>query len=120
MSTFLKDAFLWGLILWVVGYALGIVCFALVPVTMIGWVLLPVALAITIWVLSKKVNGPSLIYYLGVGIAWTLIAVVLDYLMIVKLFHPPDGYYKLDVYIYYALMFLLPLIAGLVKRPGRA
>jgi len=37
-------------------------------------------------------------------------------LFIVKAFKPADGYYKLDVYLYYALTFALPLIVGWRKK----
>lgn len=51
-------------------------------------------------------------YYFCVAIVWTLIAVVLDYVFIVKAFKPADGYYKPDVYLYYVLTFILPLLVG--------
>ncbi|MGE5624192.1 MAG: hypothetical protein ACM3ZT_01435 [Bacillota bacterium] len=52
---------------------------------------------------------------------WTALAVALDYLLIVKLLKPTDGYYKPDVYLYYALTFLLPLLAfgWKTRRPDR-
>lgn len=37
---------------------------------------------------------------------------ILDYVFIVKAFNPSDGYYKVDVYLYYALTFLLPVTIG--------
>ena len=43
-------------------------------------------------------------------------AIVLDYLLIVKALNPADGYYKLDVYLYYALTFILPLAAYSRKK----
>jgi hypothetical protein len=43
------------------------------------------------------------------AIIWTVIAVVFDYLLIVKAFKPADEYYKLDVYFYYTLTFVIPL-----------
>jgi len=51
-------------------------------------------------------------YYAGVGIAWALAAVVLDYLFIVMLFNSP-AYYSLHIYLYYALMFLIPVGVGM-------
>jgi hypothetical protein len=33
-------------------------------------------------------------------------------------FHPPDGYYKPDVYLYYVSTFVLPLIVGWRKTPA--
>ena len=86
---------------------------------MLGWVITPIVLVITLWVLLRRVNGESLGYYAIVAIVWTAIAVVSDYLFIVKAFNPPDGYYKLDVYLYYALTFALPLIVGAVSPTHR-
>lgn len=111
-KPFVKDAFGWGFVLWLVGYVLGIALFFVVPPSMLGWVIMPVGVLLALWVLWKKVQGKFMGYYLSVGIIWTLIAVVLDYVLLVSVFKPADGYYKLDVYVYYALTFLLPLIAG--------
>ena len=112
----LKDALGWGFILWLIGYALGIMLFTVVPLSVIGWIILPIGTTITIWVLLKKVKGDSILYYVMLAIVWVLIATVFDYLFLVKAFKPADGYYKLDVYLYYVLTFVLPLIAGWRKR----
>ena len=113
----LKDMLGWGFILWLIGYVLGIILFLIVPVFMVGWIIMPVGIAITLWVLLKKVKTDSLQYYTLLAFVWTLIAVVFDYFFIVKAFKPADGYYKLDVYLYYALTFALPLIVGWLKKP---
>lgn len=112
----LKDSLGWGFILWLIGYVAGIVLFFVVPPSLIGWVILPVGLIITLWVLLKKVKGDTLQYYLMLAVVWTVIAIVFDYLFIVKAFNPPDGYYKLDVYLYYVLTFITPLIIGWWKK----
>ncbi len=112
----LKDAFGWGIALWFIGYVLGFVLFAIVPASMIGWVIMPIGVIITLWVLLKKVKGNSFLHYFLVAIVWTIIAVAMDYLLIVKVLHPVDGYYKLDVYIYYALTFILPLLTISIKK----
>ncbi len=112
----LKESFGWGFILWLIGYVIGIVLFFIVPPSLIGWVALPIGLIITLWVLLKKVKGDTLQYYLILGAVWTVIAVVFDYLFIVKVFNPADGYYKLDVYLYYALTFVLPPTIGWWKK----
>ena len=54
------------------------------------------------------------------ALVWTFIAVVGDYLFIVKAFKPADGYYKLDVYLYYALTLAIPLFAGWRRTSRRA
>jgi hypothetical protein len=112
----LKDFLGWGLALWLIGYVLGIILFFLLPTSMIGWVIMPIGVIITFLVLLKKVKADSLQYYLILAVVWTAIAVVFDYLFIVKAFSPADGYYKLDVYLYYAITFISPLIVAWWKK----
>ncbi|MBI1767219.1 MAG: hypothetical protein HYR67_02455 [Bacteroidetes bacterium] len=112
----LKDSLGWGFVLWLIGYVLGIALFFVVPPSLLGWVITPIGMIVTLWVLLKKVKGEGLQYYLILAIAWTVLAIVLDYIFIVKAFNPTDGYYKLDVYLYYVLTFILPLIAGMWKK----
>lgn len=112
----LKDALGWGFILWLIGYALGMVLFSIAPPSMIGWIIMPIGTVITLWVLFKKAKGGSPKYYLILALTWTLIAIVFDYFFLVKAFNPADGYYKPDVYLYYALTFILPLIVGWRKK----
>ncbi len=114
-KKFLKDGFGWGFILWFIGYMLGILLFAVVPVGLLGWVIMPFGILITLWVLLKKVKGDSFRYYILIATVWTVIAIVCDYLFLVKVFKPADGYYKPDVYLYYALMFALPILIGWKK-----
>ena len=108
----LKDSLGWGFVLWLIGYILGIALFFVLPASSIGWFILPVGLIITLWVLLKKIKGDTLQYYLILAAVWTVIAVVLDYIFIVKALNPADGYYKLDVYLYYVLTFIVPIIIG--------
>ena len=74
---------------------------------------------------SDRVETPVLVLTVGndgkhharntgclLALVWLLIAVLGDYFFIVKAFTPVDGYYKLDVYIYYALTLVIPLFAG--------
>jgi len=73
---------------------------------------MPVGIGVTLLVLYKFVRSGSLFHYLTVALTWATIAVVCDYIFIVQMIKPADGYYKLDVYIYYVLTFVLPLLAG--------
>jgi len=114
-KNFYIDAFGWGFVLWLIGYLLGMILFFVVPLDMIGWVILPIGIIITLWILFKKIKGDSFNYYLYLAIAWTLSAIVFDYLFIIKALNA-DGYYKLDVYLYYALIFILPLAAYWRKK----
>ena len=65
-------------------------------------------------------KGDTLRYYCLVALVWTLIAILGDYVFIVKAFKPADGYYKPDVYLYYALTLAIPLFAGWRRTFGRA
>ena len=118
-KRFFRDAFGWGFALWLIGFVLGIVLFAVVPLSMIGWVIMPIGIIIAIWILLKQVKGDSLQYYALLAVVWVLIAVACDYIFLVKAFKPADGYYKLDVYLYYAFTFLLPLVVGWRKFASR-
>lgn len=106
------DSLGWGIILWLIGYVLGIVLFFFVPLAMIGWVIAPIGFLITLWAAVRWVERGNLGYYLLVAVIWTVLAVVLDYFFLVQLFKPADGYYKIDVYLYYTLTFLIPLGVG--------
>ncbi len=111
-ARFIKDAFGWGFFLWLFGYILGIILFSIIPPAYIGWVIMPLGIVFTTWVLWYEVKGETYGYFVKVALVWTSIALLCDYLLLVQLFKPLDGYYKLDVYLYYILTFLLPLIIG--------
>jgi hypothetical protein len=112
-KIFLNTVF-WGFMLWLFGYILGFIFFAFVPKDAIGWYIMPFGVVATLWVLVKKIHREELMCYFGLGLIWTIMAVVLDYFFIVKLLKAAD-YYKLDVYIYYLLTFTLPLAVGWYK-----
>lgn len=118
-KQFLKDAFGWGFVLWLIGYVLGFALFFAVPPGVIGWIIMPIGLVITLWILFKKIKGEAFLYYLKLAIVWILIAIVLDYFFLVKALNPADGYYKLDVYLYYALTFILPIVVGWRKSTNQ-
>lgn len=111
----MKAAIGWGIALWFVGYVLGIGLYFLVPPSLLGWVIMPIGAALTWVVLWRRIEFRHLADYVRLAAAWTLIAVAGDFLFIVTALHPPDGYYKPDVYLYYALTFLMPLMAGWLK-----
>jgi len=108
------NTILWGFTLWLFGYILGIIFFAFVPKDILGWVILPFGLIATLWVLCKKIKRETFGYYIGLGVIWTITAIILDYIFLVKLFKATD-YYKIDVYVYYVLTFVLPIIVGWYK-----
>lgn len=110
----LLNTVFWGSMLWLFGYILGMIFFALVPKDVIGWYILPFGVIVTLWVLFKKIERESFGCYVGLGVIWMIMAIALDYVFIVKLLKSV-GYYKLDVYAYYLLTFLLPVIVGWYK-----
>jgi len=112
-KIFINTVF-WGFVLWLFGYILGFVFYALVPKDMLGWYILPFGVLVTVWVLLKKIERESFTCYIGLGIIWTIMAIALDYVFIVQLLNSTD-YYKLDVYLYYALTLALPIGVGWYK-----
>jgi hypothetical protein len=114
MQQWIKDTAALGTGLWLIGYLASLVLFFSPYAGIMGWILLviftPVTIAITWWWFRQR-KGLSLQYYAKVGIAWVLIAVVFDYLFIVRLFQAT--YYEADVFVYYALTFLIPMGVGL-------
>lgn len=112
----IKEMLGWGFLLWLCGYILGIVLFMVVPPSLIGWIITPVGIVVTLWVLVTKIKRHSTVYFIWLGLVWTAIAIVCDYLLLVQVFKPADGYYKPDVYLYYALTFVLPVMVGWRKN----
>jgi hypothetical protein len=112
-KIFLNTVF-WGFLLWLFGYVLGIIFFSFVPKDTIGWFIFPFGVIATLWVLFKKIERESFTCYIGLGVFWMLIAIVLDYFFLVRLFNT-TGYYKFDVYLYYFLTLALPIAVGWYK-----
>jgi hypothetical protein len=114
MKQWVKDTAGLGTVLWLIGYLASLVLFFSPFAGIMGWILLavftPVSIAIAWWWFRKREHLPVQ-YYAGVGVACMLIAIVLDYLFIVLLFHAT--YYGPDVFVYYAVTFLIPVGVGL-------
>jgi hypothetical protein len=109
------DTIVTGGVLWTIGYAIAMILFAFVPTTIIGWIVLPVMIPVTVYVSfwRLKRGAKSLSYILLVATTWTAIAVTFDYVLLVKAFNV-QNYYDFDVLIYYALTFLIPTIVGVI------
>ena len=112
MKEWIRDTFGLGVIIWLIGYLTSIALFFSPFAGIMGWIITPVftpvTIAITWW--WFKTRNLVLTYFIGVGLVWTLIAIILDYLFIVQLFQAT--YYGLDVFLYYALTFLIPVGVG--------
>lgn len=115
-----KELFGWGFILWLYGYILGFIFYALVPPDMIGWFIAPFGIALPVYVLLRRVSVGDIRSDIELGIVWAVIAVVFDYVGIVLLLHPENGYYKPDVYFYYVTMLVLPVAIGWARRRAAA
>jgi hypothetical protein len=122
MNQWIKDTAGLGIVLWLLGYLASLLLFFSPFASSMGWVLLavftPVTIAVAWW--WFRARDLALTYYAGVGAAWTVIAVVLDYLFIVLLFQAT--YYGIDVFVYYAMTFLIPVGVGLylIRAAGSA
>ncbi len=121
MKQWIKDTAGLGVVLWLIGYLASLVLFFSPYAGIMGWILLaiftPVTIAVTWWWFRHRERLP-LQYYAGVGVAWTLVAVVFDYLFIVLLFQAT--YYESDVVVYYAVTFLIPVGVGLYLNRARS
>ncbi len=115
----LQDFIGWGLLLWVFGYLLGMLLFFVVPTNLIGWIITPIGTILALFILLKKIKPVKLSYYFWLGTIWAVLAILLDYIFIVKMLKPADGYYKFDVYLYYFLTFALPILTGWYKGSSK-
>jgi hypothetical protein len=116
MKQWIKDTIGLGTGLWLFGYLASLLLFFSPFADIMGWIITAVFTPITIalaWWWFRARDLP-LTYYVVVGVAWTMIAIVLDYLFIVRLFQ--TTYYEIDVFVYYALTFLIPVGVGLYLR----
>lgn len=113
MKQWVKDFVLLGVGLWLLGYLSSLLLFFSPYQSSMGWIITavftPVTIAVAWW--WFRTRDLPLSYYVKVGIAWTVIAILLDYLFIVRLFQTP--YYEVDVFVYYALTFLIPVGVGI-------
>jgi hypothetical protein len=111
--TRLIDTLGLGVGLWVIGYVASLVLFFTPLKGVMGWILLVVLAPVTAYIAYRRFKSrkKALAYYAVVSVAWLAVAMVMDYVFIVKLFTQP-GYYALDVFAYYAVTFLMPLLIG--------
>ena len=110
------DIFVFGILIWLMGYIASLILFSFVPNNILGWILCIIFTPITFIIAYYRFRNRNLglFCYFMTGVFWALIAIILDYIFIVKLFNAV-GYYKLDVFVYYSITFLIPLIIGLSK-----
>lgn len=115
-SLIVRDGLGWGFLLWLAGYFLGFCFYPFVPPAHIGWYVTPFGIALTCLVLWKWVRVSVVGEAILIGVIWTVVAIICDYFFLVKLLNPADGYYKLDVYLYYLFTLVLPVAAAMLRR----
>jgi hypothetical protein len=110
------DIFVFGILIWFIGYIASLILFPFVPNNILGWILCIIFTPITIIIAYFRFRKRKLrlFCYFMTGVFWLLIAIIFDYLFIVKLFSAVD-YYKTDVFVYYAVTFFIPLIIGFIN-----
>lgn len=113
LRTRLADSLGLGIGVWLMGYIASLVLFFVVPASLLGWVLFVIFTPVTSYIAYLRFGKRSedIAYYLKIAAAWTLIAMILDYVFIVMAFDS-KGYYKPDVFVYYAATFAIPLLVG--------
>jgi uncharacterized membrane protein SirB2 len=119
-KTRLIDTIGLGFLIWLIGYIASILLWGFVSHDILGWILFVVFTPLMAYLPYRRFRSRNETagYYFLVALVWLLIAVVFDYLFIVKLFDAKD-YYKLDIFVYYTVTFLAPLLIGLKYGTAR-
>jgi len=119
-KTKLIDTLGLGFVIWLIGYIASILLWGFISHDILGWVIFVIFIPLMAYMPYRRFRSrkETAGYYLLVALAWLLIALVFDYLFIVKLFDAKD-YYKLDIFVYYAVTFLAPLLIGLKYGTAR-
>jgi len=113
LKTKLVDTLGLGIGFWLIGYIASMILFFIIPGNVLGWILFVIFTPICLYVsyLRFRKRTEDISYYLVIAVIWAVIALILDYIFIVIAFHS-QGYYKLDVFVYYATTFIIPLFIG--------
>ena len=112
-KTKLTDALGLGIGFWLIGYIASIILYFFIPNGILGWVLFVIFTPICLYVsyLRFRKRKEDMQYYLMIAAVWLIIAIIFDYIFIVNAFHT-NSYYKLDVLVYYATTFIIPVLIG--------
>ncbi|OPX63619.1 MULTISPECIES: hypothetical protein [unclassified Methanoregula] len=118
MEQLLRDTVYAGILLWAAGYLASMAVYHSLPDygfwgKVVLLLYLPCAFGFACWYFSGRIL--SLRYSAGIGISWSLIAIILDFPFIVLRFGAWQ-YYGPDVYVYYIAMAVIPMAAGTLIR----
>lgn len=119
-KTRFVDTLLFGSAIWVLGYVASIILYSFVPNSLLGWILFVIFTPLTIYIAYLRFNGrkETVAYYSVVALVWVVLAIVFDYVFIVKAFNT-QSYYKADVFVYYLTTFIVPLVVGFKYGRGQ-
>lgn len=114
----LVDTLIYGLVIWLVGFVLGMVLFPFVEISVMGWILMPVTLIVALLLslrIRRKRSAGAVSYFIGVGLSWVALSLILDYAILVK-GYDAENFYDVDIIIYYVGVLLIPILASLVPK----
>jgi hypothetical protein len=108
------------------GIALFAIMFVIGSIVMFGLkltgntmsIVMFIAGIIVIWMLANQYKINSLAMGIQVGIVWLIIDALLEYIVIIQIFNQGDatGFYTWSVLIGYALIVIIPALAGQMKK----
>jgi len=116
MNQKLVDTIGFGFLMWLIGYFMGFFIITIpgypevmtIPVILTAFSLaVGLVTAAFAYVRFRKRREVSWIYAFLVGITWTILAIILDFILIVLLFNAPS-YYRSHIFIYYAITLVVP------------
>ncbi len=116
MNQKLVDTIGFGFLLWLIGYFMGFFIITIpgypeimtIPVILTAFSLaVALVTAAFTYVRFRKRREVSWLYAFLVGITWTILAIVLDFIFIVLLFNAPS-YYRPHIFTYYAITLVVP------------
>lgn len=114
----LVDTLVYGLVIWLVGFVLGMVLFPFVEISVMGWILMPVTLIVALFLsmrIRRKRSAAAVSTFIGVGLSWVALSLILDYAILVK-GYSAENFYDVDIIIYYIGVLLIPIIVSLLPR----
>lgn len=109
----------YGIALFAIMFVIGsIVMFTLkVTDSNIMGIIMLIAAVIVLWLLAGQYKIGSLMEGIQVGIIWLIVDVLLEYLVVVQTFNKGNlSFYTWSVLIGYALVVIVPALAGQMKK----
>ncbi len=111
------DTLGYGLMYWMIGFILGMIFLIFVPIRYVGWPILAIMFPLMIFLTMVRFEARTkpIYYYFVTGFVWLGVIALLDYLIVMKGFGNMQ-YYDFDLYLTYALILIIPITYGLIKK----